>query len=317
MLGHNKSICARALIATGVCAAVSLLGLGAGAGALGRESVRATSITRAAIPAPRAITPGTSGSFTFAGYAPLSDRPVKVWYAAPAGDLTNARIIVVMHGQSRRAEAYRDRWTAEARNAGAILIVPEFSDALYPGTNAYNLGNVGREPQSRWSYSIIEPLFDFVRADTGNRTTHYLLYGHSAGAQFVHRFLFLVPDNRVARAVVANAGWYTAPETNIIFPYGLRNSLVTATALRAALGSRITVLLGENDTDPADPDLRHTAGADRQGPHRLARGQFFYRAGLRTARLLGLPFGWTLVTVPGAAHSNGAMVPAAAQALFR
>lgn len=316
MLGQAKPIQARAAIAAGLCTAVFILGLGSGAGAVQPESARAASIARAVPVAPRAITPGTSGSFTFSGYAPLSDRPLRVWYSAPPGDLTNARVIVVMHGQSRRAEAYRNSWTVAAARAGAILIAPEFSEALYPGTNAYNLGNVGREPQSRWSYSVIEPLFDFVRADTGNRTDRYFLYGHSAGAQFVHRFLLLVPSHRVARAVAANAGWYTAPEIEVGFPYGLRNSPITDVAVRGALGMRLTVLLGENDTNPNDTDLRHTAGADRQGLHRFARGQFFYRAGLRTARLLGTPFGWNLVTVPGVAHSNSAMVPAAAQALF-
>lgn len=163
---------------------------------------------------------------------------------------------------------------------------------------------------------MIEPLFDYVRVDTGNRSEGYSLYGHSAGAQFVHRFLLLVPNHRVQRAVIANAGWYTAPELAIGFPYGVRGGPVTDAGLRRALATPLTVLLGEADTDPNDPDLRHTAGADRQGPHRLARGRFFYAAGLNTARALATPFGWSLQTVPGVAHSNGGMRPAAAHLLL-
>lgn len=270
-----------------------------------------------ALPPHASISPGTSGSFEFHSYAALSDRPLKVWYDAPAGDLTAVKVIVVMHGQSRGGESYRDSWVSEARRVGALLVVPEFSEALYPGSEAYNLGNVNREPESRWSYSMIEPLFDYVRADTGNRSDGYYLYGHSAGAQFVHRFLFLVPNNRVKRAVVANAGWYTTPEPNIGFPYGMRESPVTDTGLRRALGKPLTILLGEDDTDSNDPDLRHSADADRQGPNRWARGHFFYQAGLNASRALGIPFGWTLQTVPGVAHSNADMVPAAARATFR
>lgn len=270
----------------------------------------------AAAPARHAsIAPATTGSFVFDGYAPLRDRPLRVWYWAPA-DLADAKVLFVMHGQSRAAESYRDSWVDEARDAHALLVVPEFSDALYPGSDAYNLGNVATESPSRWSYSMLEPLFDYIRADTGTRSESYLLYGHSAGAQFVHRFLLLVPDNRVERAVVANAGWYTAPETEIDFPYGLRGSPVRPAALSHALAMRLTVLLGENDTDPNAPDLRHTAAADRQGLDRFTRGLFFFAAGRSTAAALGAPFGWSLQTVPGVAHSNGGMAPFAARELF-
>jgi hypothetical protein len=277
--------------------------------------------TRPAPPAPppaphRFITAGTSGSFEFNAYAPLRDRPVRVWFDAPSGDLRAAKVLIVMHGQSRTAQDYRDAWVSHARRYGALLIVPEFSEALYPGSDAYNLGNVGQEPESRWTFSLIEPLFDFVRADVGSQSAGYYLYGHSAGAQFVHRFLLVKPQNRAVRTVSANAGWYTAPETGVDFPYGVRGGPVTDAGLRGALADSLTVLLGENDTDPNDADLRSTPEAERQGPHRLARGQFFFAAGRATAQALGVTFGWRLETVPGATHSNSEMVPAAARALF-
>ena len=280
-----------------------------------------TTLSRPPVPPPPiaphvSITPGRSGSFEFRGYGPLSDRPLKVWYDAPAGDLTSVKVLVVMHGQSRTGQAYRDSWIDDARRVGALLVVPEFSEAFYPGSDAYNLGNMEHEPESRWSFSLIEPLFDHIRADTGNRTDGYYLYGHSAGAQFVHRFLLFKPDNRVKRAVAANAGWYTTPEAQVAFTYGLRGSPATDAGLRRALATPLTVLLGENDTDPNDSDLRHTPEADRQGPHRFARGHFFFEAGRNAAGALGAPFGWALKTVPGAAHSNGDMAPAAARALF-
>jgi hypothetical protein len=171
-------------------------------------------------------------------------------------------------------------------------------------------------PQSEWTYTLIEPLFDFVRREAGSQQTGYVLYGHSAGAQFVHRFMLFVPENRVERAVSANAGWYTMPDLEVEFPYGLRTSPSTEATLRRALGAKLTILLGEQDTETEADNLRSTAGAEAQGPNRLARGRSFYDAGFRAAAKLGTPFAWTLQTVPGAEHEDAQMAPAAADILL-
>jgi hypothetical protein len=287
-----------------------------------RSTTTPPSATRASVRPPyESISPGSSGSFEFSGYEPLEDRPITVWYDAPDGDLTTVDVLIVMHGQGRNGEEYRDDWKPHARRHRALLIVPEFSEEHYPGSDGYNLGSVvdddgDRNPESRWAFSIIEPLFDYVQADTGNRADGYRLFGHSAGAQFVHRFLLFKPDNRVKRAVSANAGWYTTTEANIDFPYGLRGSPSTDEGLKRALAAPLTILLGEEDVETDADNLRKTPETNRQGENRLARGQFFYAAGQRAARALGTTFAWTLETVPGAEHSDEEMAPAAARLLF-
>ena len=102
------------------------------------------------------------------------------------------------------------------------------------------------QPRARglWSYSAIEPLFQDAIRRYGMVTTGYSLYGHSAGSQFVHRFLFHVPDAHVVRAVAANAGWYTMPDLQVEWPYGLRGSRVDSDKLASALNTPLTVLLG-------------------------------------------------------------------------
>lgn len=254
------------------------------------------------------IRPGT-GSFTFT-VATLPDKPLKVWYYAPPV-LAGAPILFVMHGTGRNGEGYRDAWVSEASKRGVILIVPEFSDALYPGSEEYNLGGVNVESPTRWAFAQIEPLFDYVRTDTGDWPNTYFLYGHSAGAQFVHRFLLFEPNNHASRSVAANAGWYTAVESTVDFPYGLKGAPTTPSP-SSWLNQNLTILLGDQDTDPNDPDLRHDAGSDRQGLTRLARGQFFYA----TANNYIWPNNWQLTIVPGVSHSNVEMAPAAAQILF-
>jgi pimeloyl-ACP methyl ester carboxylesterase len=199
-----------------------------------------------------------------------------------------------------------------------VLVVPEFSDKDFPGAACYNLGFVlddqGRgQPRERWSFSVIETLFDAVRAMTGTRVETYDLYGHSAGAQFVHRYLMFVPEARVGQAIAANAGWYTMPDTGVEFPYGLGASGVSESDLRRALGRRLTVLLGTDDTEPQHPNLRRGPEAMAQGEHRLDRGKAFLKAAEATAADMKIPLGWRLRLVDGVGHDNGAMAgPAAA-----
>jgi hypothetical protein len=45
------------------------------------------------------------------------------------------------------------------------------------------------------------------------------MFGHSAGAQFVTRFVTFMPQHRPI-AVAANAGWYTTLDDLVEFPTG-------------------------------------------------------------------------------------------------
>ena len=240
----------------------------------------------------------------------------RVYLTRPVHLAPDRPIVFVMHGVGRNADEYRDQWHDLAIEHDFLLVVPEFSKRQFPGTDAYNLGNVfdatGKvRPATEWSFSAIEPIFDEVRRRFGMTAKGYAIYGHSAGAQFVHRFLFHVPDARVTRVVAANAGWYTMPAYNLEFPYGLRNSVIRSADLAAALGKPVTVLLGEQDIDPEHSSLNREPGSLLQGPHRFARGQAFFDAAADAAARLGVPFGWQLVTVPGANHDNRLMAPAA------
>jgi len=241
---------------------------------------------------------------------------VRVFATRPVHLAADRPVVFVMHGVNRNADEYRDQWHDLANEHDFLLVVPEFSKRKFPGSSSYNLGNVfdnNGKPvnEAEWSYSAIEPIFDEVRRRFGMTTQRYSIYGHSAGAQFVHRFLFHVPDARVNQIVSANAGWYMMPDYEQDFPYGLRRSAVTREKLRAALQLPVTILLGEGDTDPEHPSLRGTPEAMAQGEHRFARGHFFFEAARAYSEQLGVPFNWQLVTVPGADHDNRLMAPAA------
>jgi poly(3-hydroxybutyrate) depolymerase len=246
----------------------------------------------------------------------LGGPPMRVFITKPLHLEPDRPIVFVMHGVNRNADEYRDQWHDLAKEHDFMLVVPEFSDRHFPGSASYNLGKVFDQndevvPRSRWSYSAIEPVFDEVRRRFAMTAERYSLYGHSAGAQFVHRFIFHVPEARVSQVVSANAGWYMTPDFEQDFPYGLRRSAVTRESLAAALQLPVTILLGEEDNDPDHDSLRRSAEAMAQGDHRLERGFSFFEMAQSYADQSNIQFNWQLVTVPGADHDNSLMAPAA------
>jgi hypothetical protein len=234
-------------------------------------------------------------------------------------------ILFVFHGTNRSASSYLNAWIPLARTRKFVVITPEFTDELYPSNgdsnDYYNLGGVivnkVIQPEENWTFSIIEPIFDFVRSDIGSRQRVYDIYGHSAGSQFVHRFLLFKEESRVRRAVAANAGWYTIPDDNIDFPYGLKNSPQKQKGLQVFFAKEAYILLGTADTDPNDSDLRKTKEALLQGPHRYARGYYFMNELKKISAKEKFTLNWKIVEVEGARHSNGQMAPAAADILYK
>ncbi|HLP24251.1 MAG TPA: hypothetical protein VK477_01145, partial [Acidobacteriota bacterium] len=260
---------------------------------------------------------GERGRFTISH----GGHELPVWHYRPAGLAADAPVLFVIHGVGRNAEDYLNEWIDQAEASRFLLVVPEFTKREFPGEESFNSGNLfgagGQlQPRETWSFSMIEPAFDAVRARLGSTRGDYAIYGHSAGAQFVQRFLYFVPEARVARAVAANAGWYMLPDLERAFPYGLKGTPADATALRRALAFPLNVLLGDADIDPKHAALRHSPEADEQGLFRFARGQYFFNHAKAVASALNTPFNWMLSIAPNVAHSNKGMAPYAARLLF-
>lgn len=242
--------------------------------------------------------------------------PVRMY--VPKDSSRDSAIVIVMHGNSRDAKRYFRDWRTLADERSLIVVVPEFTKRRFAGSARYNLGHVfhpdtGKQlPEDTWTFSAIEPLFDEVVSRVGGKQTHYSLYGHSAGAQFVHRFMYYKPTARVTTFIAANAGWYTLPVSEFDYPYGLNESKISVDDLASIFSRNLVILLGREDTDQNAKSLRHTPEAEKQGPHRLARGLTMYRVAKARAGELGLDFNWKLFTVKGADHDNAKMAPAAA-----
>jgi len=241
---------------------------------------------------------------------------LRVFLTRPVGLAPDRPVVFVMHDASRNAVELRNQWHDLAIEHDFLLVVPEFSQKEFPGPKQYEQGNVFDEKgairaESGWSYAAIEAIFDDVLSRFEMSVNTYSMYGDSAGAQFVQRFIFHVPAARVDRIVIANADWYMMPDFDVAFPYGLGHSAVDRNELEKGLQRPVTVLLGEKGTDSDNDRSRRAPELMAQGPDRLARGQVFFDAARTAAEQLEVPFNWNLETVPGGGQENRLMAPAA------
>ncbi|NGF56841.1 alpha/beta hydrolase [Parapedobacter sp. SGR-10] len=263
------------------------------------------------------------GSFTYV-YEPLNSRPIKVWFYTPRDAPKDVPILFIMHGVERNGQTYRNNWVNLARENNWLIIAPEYSTAAYPGSRYYNVGNVFSgsggtsgtlNPEDQWTFSTIEAIFDHVVAEIGGTQQTYNIYGHSAGSQFVSRMVTLKSEPmRLNRAIFANAGWYTLLDVGTAYPYGISNLGLTDEQINRALAQDVVILLGEADVN-VDDNLNTDPPAMAQGPHRFARGHYYFNYHKELAASRGVSFGWKLATVPGAGHSNRSMAPSAANFL--
>lgn len=265
-----------------------------------------------------ALAPGSHKLQVEAPTLGATAEPVTVYAHRPASWKADGPVALVLHGTNRDADRYLATWVPLAESAGVLVAVPEFSESKFPRRAFYNFGNVVDEnmalrPRAAWTFPVADLAFEAVRREFGAQRERYALYGHSAGAQFAHRYLLLAQASRASLIITANAGSYTVPDAAVEFPWGLKNTDVTDADLTRAFAREVVILLGEQDNDPAHRTLPSDAQAKAQGPHRLARGQHFFERSRESAARLNVPFRWRLQTVPGVGHSDRGMSPAAMQ----
>ena len=240
-------------------------------------------------------------------------KPIRVFYYSPVANPDSLPIVILMHGAHRNAKANSSEALDAAAVFNCVIVAPEFTMQDYPQGDMYTFGNVynrkGKNfnPKEAWTFELIEPLFDEVVKQVNSTAKGYYIYGHSAGGQFVTRFLMFEPENRIIKAAAANPGWYTMPTKDVDFPYGLSKSTLPTSNLTAMYSKKLFLLLGTADTIRDDEDFYKSEQADAQGLTRFARGQNFFQQSVGQAKDLHTPFNWTEIFVPDAGHSNTRM----------
>jgi len=253
-----------------------------------------------------------TGNFEYTPLGNWSEKNMNVFYHIPENATTESPILFLFHGNARDAESARDQLINKANDLNVVLIAPEFSKDDFP-TNDYHLGhlfNNGENPSAstlhpseEWTYSIVEPLFDYWVTSIGSSQLVFDAFGHSAGGQFVHRMALFVPSMKYSRLCAAASGWYTFPDTAVSFPYGLGQTPVNSNDIVDVYSRDVSIVVGSLDTDPNSAGLRNTVEAVAQGGNRLERGQNFYNSAAASASAMNSFFNWSFYTVPNVAHN--------------
>ena len=262
------------------------------------------------------------GVIEYTNYEPLSNKPFNIHYYIPSTiNQTTAPILFIFPGTDRNADDYLETWITLADQKGVMVFAFEFSVDYYPMSTNYQTGfildeNGNLNNEDVWTFSVIEPVFDFIKTNLVNNTNSYNMFGHSAGGQFVHRFVQFKPNSRLNYAVSANAGWYTVPDTSVDFPYGLKNAGISNEDLQNSYLKNLEIHLGQNDNDPNDPALRKTTEANLQGSHRLSRGRYFVNQSDSISQSLNFSSSWVKKELENIGHEQQKMAVFAAQEMY-
>jgi hypothetical protein len=229
--------------------------------------------------------------------------------------------ILLLHGASRAAEAYRDNSRGFADTYGRLVVVPEFDSERFPNRR-YQFGGVFRADGSfadleEQTYAYIPKLVDYIREREREPDLSWVLLGYSAGAQFVSRMSAFL-DTDAERLIAMSPGSALFPTRDMEFGLGfggLPEEWATDERIRRYLALPLTVAIGTADTEEG---ALPRGDAFDQGVHRYSRNLRWFNTAMDLAHLNEWEFNWRLVIADGAGHSPPEMFdhPQIGNALF-
>ncbi len=226
-------------------------------------------------------------------YVQLPGEPLREYFAFVPPGSEDSPPLVLVHGISRNAAEMVMRFRSHAEQRKVPLVAPIFRKEAF--------GMYQQLVDGRSGVRADEALFDIledVQARWRVPTGKFHLFGFSGGAQFAHRFAFL-HHRRLLSCVPASAGWYSWPDNQLKWPFGLSEAPAPGLDLSALKDLPMHVLVGGSDTQ-SDEALRRSDKIDAiQGVSRVERAERFCAA----MRERQVNPGCTLTVLPEVGHS--------------
>jgi pimeloyl-ACP methyl ester carboxylesterase len=247
------------------------------------------------------------------------DKPdVEIFYITPKKIDKDTQLLFIIHGNSRNAEDYISAWIPYISNKNIIVVAPQFNKNSFRYffllESATSSGKINNNPDNYINNSL-SSFFNFFQSKFSLSTNKYKMFGHSAGAQFTHRYMLLSNDRRISNAVIANAGWYTFLNENN-FPYGIKNSPIDISSdhIKWFMSNKTSLLIGNNDINLKS--VNSSKGAQRQGITRVDRAESYFNSLINISDNNNIPFRWSYKVVDKADHDYLKMTPVAAKILL-
>lgn len=252
---------------------------------------------------------------------------MNIFTYVPEGNIDKMKVVFVMSGCYRDALNYLKLWIEAANKNKYIIIAPEFDKGHYSiADHEYgNLINIKYDyssqdiytpymtydknikDESDWIYSNIDEIYlEFIK-ECNLENKGYIIFGHSSGSQFVHRFLMLGNSKYCNKYLCANAGLYTFYNESKDYPYGINNLKNFEERLKKSLSKEVYVLAGEQDVKT---DLLNSLPMDlEQGKTRYERATNYFNSAMNYAKKYNLETNWKFVSMPDVNHNSKNVIP--------
>ena len=247
------------------------------------------------------------------------DKPdVEILYITPNAINEDTEVIFVIHGNSRNADDYLSAWIPLVQNKNVIIAAPNFDKKnfryFFLLESAESNGTINERSDSYVNTSI-SLFFNYFKSRFALNANTYKMFGHSAGAQFTHRYMLLSNDQRISDTVIANAGWYTFLNGEQ-YPYGIKDTPIeiSSSHIRWFMSNKTSLLIGSIDTNLNN--VNSSAGAQKQGITRVDRADNYFKSLIDISDKKEIPFRWRYKVINDVGHDYQKMTPIAASILL-
>ncbi|MEK9508759.1 hypothetical protein WI460_11230 [Gemmatimonadota bacterium Y43] len=230
--------------------------------------------------------------------------PLNLWSYKPDNYVGDG-FVVLFHGASRAAEAYRDNAAGFAEKYGRLVVVPEFDAERFPSRRYQFGGAFGEDGEfadpSEHTFAFVPQIVAHIRDREGRADLPYLLLGYSAGAQFIERMAAFL-DTDAERLIAMSPGSSMFPTVEMDYGLGfggLPAEWSTEARIQRYLALPLTIAIGSADVEEGQLP---TGDAFDQGVHRYSRNLRWFTTAMDLAHTRGWPFNWRLVIHHGAGH---------------